>query len=413
MLSMVRGGSVTTVISLLIGASIWTLQRTAAEHFLRTSGSLAQTSRACAWMPANSQCWSALARQHEELGLDARTVWSRALSLNPRSAESSIPAALAAERRGDLLQAEGLLLDIARYSQLALPRWTLAGYYLRRNRHAEFWFWARRAFERSYGDRTALFRLCRGAGGDTGKMVRDVLPADAVLRAEYLHFLLLEGSWEELEPAALACLAVPAAQASALPANRVLSEAVDALVQSRHPEAAARLWNRLSSEKRIPYPALDTETLLVNTAFQTPLEFAGFDWRVRPVDGVRARWGSPPGSVKFEFSGWQQNEVGVLEQAIWLPAGRSLAFGCRYRTRAEGEGATGLDWCVLDHLTGEVLFSSPVLASADDWTETGLTLPAQPARRLVLLQFRSRRPSGRARLEAEVWLRDARLEVPR
>ena len=410
MSNFVRRWSVAATITLLIGAAAGTLQRTVADYCLRHSQTTAETARACRWMSSNSQCWSTLARQQAELGQDARQAWMAALRLNPRSADDAIPAALVAERNRDLSQAEGLLLSTARYSQLSLPRWTLASFYLRHHRLDSFWLWAHRAFERSYGDRTALFRLCRSAGGTTERMIGNVLPEDPRLRAEYLHFLLVEGSWEELEPTALACL--QAARTDAL-ANRTVVEAVDALVQSRHPEPAARLWNRLSAEKRIPYPPLNGEITIVNPDFAQPLEFAGFDWRARATEGIKVRWGTPPESLKFELSGEQPDNAGVLEQAIWLLADQRFRFVCQYRIRTLAEGATGLTWVLRDHRSGEVLSASADLAAVDEWREATVLAKEQSAPRLLLIELQSRRPTGRARLEAEVWLRRPRIEVLR
>lgn len=394
---------------LLIGAGAWTLTVAGAEWVRLHSSTPRRTEEACRWTPADARCWATLARQKEELGRDARADWARSLALDPRDAATAMQAALAQEAAGHAQDAEAILLQAARHSQLWLPRWTLTGYYLRHRREEEFWPWVRLAFERSYGDRTALFRLCRQAGGSNRRLLDEVLPPDAVLRAEYLHYLIMEGTWEDLEPAALACLPPVPAGGSARVVRQV-TEAVDALVQSRHPEPALRLWDRLAAGGHIPYGRYRPAEPLTNAELRPPLDFAGFDWRLIRQEGVEALWGAPPETIKLVLSGRQRESAPLLEQAVWLPAGTRFRLRFETRVRGMGEAARGLTWTVADHRTGEVLAALPSPRTDEEWVQGEVALPAQAARRLVRIVVSAERPAGRTRLEGEVWIRRPRLE---
>ncbi|MGH9658578.1 MAG: hypothetical protein ACRD96_08535, partial [Bryobacteraceae bacterium] len=89
-----------------------------------------------------------------------RGQFDQALRINPRYSPAWINSGLAAEIAGDYADAERRLLEAARVDRRYRPRWTLANFYLRRNRMEDFWAWVRKAAEVRYADRTSLYELC-------------------------------------------------------------------------------------------------------------------------------------------------------------------------------------------------------------------------------------------------------------
>lgn len=389
---------------LCICAAGFVLRRAAAGVSLRASRTVDEIERACGADPHRADCWSRLAEARETLGMDAADAWRRSLDANPRDARSLTQAAAAAETRGDPQSAERLLLDAARYNQLWLPRWTLANFYLRQKRTNEFWGWMHSAFERSYGDPTAAFRLSFTAGATSDFLLRHILPQEPGILDAFVHYLINEKRYADVEPAAME-YARQAGPEDRAPVASALTAAADALLVSHRLDGALRIWNDLSRRGYIPYSAWSAESPLVNGNFQSPLPSPGFDWRAGRTEGVTAIFGAPMDGVKITLSGRQPVNAEVLSQYIVLAPGRNYRFAFDYQTPQIAAGESAFYWKI-----GAI--HSNDLADSNDWEHASMRFATLPSDRLTLekLTLVAGRREGSARMQGEVWIRRARLE---
>jgi hypothetical protein len=375
---------------------------------MNRSATPAETAAACRLDPLLRGCLATLARQKSETGPSAASDWLAAARARPRDHNALIEAALAAETGGDPASAERLLIEAARTSRLWLPRWSLASFYLRHQRLADFWPWLRLALERSHGDRRALFRLCHQAGADTPWLLRDILPADPLLRYQYLDYLLADGLLDGFEFAALQYFdTLPAASRRRY--AHVLRWAADALLLHDRAPAALDLWNRLAEAGIVPYEPWREERPLTNGSFQPPLKDAGFDWRLVKEEGVETAPGSPPGILKIRLSGRQPESVVLLRQAVWLPAHRAYRFRCQALTRGWDRRDSSVYWRV-GLPGGARADSAPGWVGSGEWETVEMRIPPRPAAGLVWVELAAERRAGLMRPEGEAWLRAAILE---
>lgn len=367
----------------------------------------------CDTIPGNFSCWTTLARALEETGGDGRPAWRRALSINPRDASALTQAALAAEMAGDAAAAEELLLQAEAYNRLWLPRWSLVNFYYRHARWPEFWRWTRAALERSYGDRAALFRLCRQAGARTPYLFASVFPPNRDgLYVNYLWFTLNERDPAEIVPAADVFLThMTARERHDAFTRQSLTATVEMLLGLQMPdaEAALELWSRLSREALIPYAPPTAAQPLTNSGLITPFLHQGFDWRQPAHEGVDSLAGHPGGSARFRLSGRQAEVLQLLSQ--WVP----LAPGRRYRFRFEFEArqlGPGVAWRLISARDGQNHLGAPrFLTESGGWQSVALTTEAAPRGALASLALTATRQEGQVRPEGELWIRNLRWEA--
>ncbi len=123
-------------------------------------------------------------------GADSTALLENAARVNPVSSAPRIRLGLAAETRGDYLNAEKWLLDAARVDRQFEPRWTLANFYFRRERPDQFWKWMRAALEVSYGDRCVAFDLCWRVTQSGDEILTRAIPDLRDVLVPYLYYIL-------------------------------------------------------------------------------------------------------------------------------------------------------------------------------------------------------------------------------
>ncbi|MBI4890140.1 MAG: hypothetical protein HY821_05900 [Acidobacteria bacterium] len=352
-----------------------------------------------------------LAQAFQDRDQDPRPAWRAAITINPRRPLSLTQAAIANELAGDPRAAEQLLLQAARFNQLWLPRWSLANFYARTSNPSKTLRWAQLAFERSYGDRTALFRLCLNAGASPEDILDHVLPRSPANLAGFTHFFAADPASPPQTLHRAASLHLASHSPHPLPATL---HAINALIAARQPALALDLWSQLSALQLLPYPPRTPSAPLVNPAFLLPLEGRGFDWSVPQIPGVESTPGVPTRGIKFLFSGIQPESTTLLQQTLVLEGARdwTLAFSCQ--TIQIESAANGLSWSLTPLGSNEPLPSSsaPNL-TADDWTPYSITWQLPPGQSLYVLSLDLRRLSGHTRIEGEARFRDLQLREAR
>ncbi|MBI3680950.1 MAG: hypothetical protein HY235_11205 [Acidobacteria bacterium] len=325
----------------------------------------------------------------------------RALELNPYLSAAWLELAVTAEAGSDYAEAERCLLEAARLDKTFEPRWALANFYLRRDRLDGFWPWLRLAAERSYGDRTALFRLAWRASSDAALILAEAIPNQPALLAQYLDFLLTEhrsaayGAAEALLPIATTAEAP------------VLLKACDQWIESDQVEQALAIWNRLIRRSLLAYQLLDpvAGVSLSNAALDVQPSGRGFDWRLPWRAGVYSTWSRLQRHIRIELSGRQEERVELIAQL--LPVIPGTGYRLRYRYRTQGLAAhSGVRW-----LAGAVV--SEALGSEQRRDASFEFRAAAPLVRLMLVYQREPgtvRPQGTIVLDGAFSLERIRIE---
>ncbi len=370
----------------------WSLRLGYADRLFH-AGSAGTVEQARRLAPGNAAYFASDSTDREAL--------RRAVAGNPRYPAGWIELGLLAEAAGDMAEAERCLLEAARVDRGYQPRWSLANFYFRRGEHEKFWPWARQAAQTAYYPQTPLFRLYWRLTQDASLILARGIPDRPDIRAQYLHFLLMENKLAEAEQASEAVLA--AGRPADLP---VLTIYCDRLIAGGRVASALNAWNVLCSRGLIPHPPLNPGQggLVTNGDFAAPPLGAAFDWRLHPNQGLTATRTESPRALRFTLSGRQPEHCGLADQV--LPAEPGLAYVVSYSSRDSGIPAgSGLRWRVSDLATGRELASAPLGGAGDDWRAESLRFVAPAGGGAVRLVLEYRRAPGTTRAEGTLWLR--------
>jgi hypothetical protein len=384
-------------LALLATAGYWSVRLARADAFAREN-SEPGFAAAIRLAPQNAEYLVRLDDLREARGAPSPELLDAAVALNPNDAAAWVHRGLAAEMRQDLDRAEQDLLRAAEVSAQYEPRWTLANFYYRRQRAADFWKWARLALERSYGDRRPLFGLCWSMSQHPGVILAGALPAQPAVWRDYLGYLLAEKRIEAARPVAAHILA------NAVPLDLpVLLSAADHWIAVRSPGPALDVWNGLCARNLVPYPPLapDRGAILTNGRFAAPFAAAGFDWRLPPATGLSAVHDSA--MLGISFSGKQPESVEILWQYLPLEPALSYIADFEYRTD-DIAPATGLRWKLFDLDGAEIAATSPQLSSPE-WKQESISFAAR-GNSLARLSLCYQRPPGATRIEGSLWIRN-------
>lgn len=299
-----------------------------------------------------------------------------AVRLNPRLARAWIELGLAAEAAGDPGEAERALLQAAEVDRTYEPQWTLANYYFRHQEWEEFWDCAKKALAASYGDRTALFRLCRQVPGGNERL-RGILPTGGPVASDYLRFLLAEGDLAEAE-----------LHSTKVADGVPLLDLVDRLLEIRRVDPAVRVWNRVAAQ---PLDPVDGPHV-TNAGWRAPPSHRGFDWHMPPRPGVFVRLDPATPGMRITLDGRQYERTELLWQLAPVEDGRRYRI---FSICSNPEAPSSLRWEV-SFPPQAVAFLCPVSGSA--------VFPGQG--RLVRLSLVYERPPGSRKLEGTFELKE-------
>lgn len=380
-------------------ASYWSV-RFARADLLYRANTLDTISRAIELDPRNARyrAWQAELEEHE--GRDPRPALLAASRLNARDSSIWTRLGLDAEIAGDYARAEECLQEAARIDRLSGPRITLTQYYFRRGDWAPFWKWSRRALEMSYGDASALFRLCWKVSQDAGMIRSRAIPERPAILVQYLGFLLSQGRLEAAEPVSFDVLRFAGPGEA-----RLLMDYCDRLLDRGTAAPALAVWNAMCRRKLTPYPPMapDSGSPLTNGDFAAVPLLAGFDWHVAQLADVAVARLTSPNGIEFSLSGKQPERCELLWQQLPLVPRRVYRLRWWWRTPGLESGA-GIRWRVLDASTSQ--------APGENWQPAELTFASGVAA-LARLSLVRERQVGTARPEGSVFVRNVGLESAR
>jgi tetratricopeptide (TPR) repeat protein len=361
-----RGAVAAFVLAALIAAGWWSIRLARADAFFRER-TPASVARAVELAPLNTTYLALSALQNEYEGKDSRAQLETMARLNPRASAPRIRLGLAAEVRGDALEAERWLLEAAAVDRQFETRWTLANFYFRQDRD-EFWSWIEAALEMSYGDRKPAFDLCWRKSANAGEILDRAIPPRAEVAAAYVWYLIGEKRLDAVAPAALRLAELDPA------AVEPLLAAVDAQLDAGRSADAVAVW----TATRRAAPAG-----IWSPRFEQPPVGRGFDWRFAKQEGVTHIALDAPSGHRVRLSGRQPESCELMRQLVGgLRPGAAYQLRWRYRT----EAAAGVEWRI---------------AGRSARLEAGqlrFTAPGESA----LLQLFYQRPSGEVRAEGSV-----------
>lgn len=362
--------------ALFLSAAASALWLATADYLFRT-GTPANLQRAAKLVPFRAEYQAAIGN------------WRRAVELNDYYSKGWIELGLAAEASGDYPAAERHLLKAASVDQLFEPRWALANFYVRRNRPGDFWHWIRLAAERSYGDRTGLFRLTTRMSDSPLEIADKVFPSDPILRQDFATFLESQGN---IDSAASIALSLPVTDNN----RDALLNLCDRLIHSGRGPAAYALWQKLAPAP--PQP-------LTNPSLATHPLSKGFDWRIHFRQGITTTW--TPGQLRIQLSGQQAESEQLLSQYLWVAEPGTYRFTFRYRTEGIAP-ASGLHWTT----ENAAILPPPHHLSSSDWRRHTLEFRVPAAARIIRLDLVYQRTPGTVRQEGTLFLEGGMTLAP-
>jgi len=380
-----RVAGAVSALGLLIAAGFSVLLAVA-DYDFRTN-TPADVERAVALLPLNAPYLSMRALQVEYNGGDSRPLLEKMIALDRYSSSARIRLGLDAEVRGDLGGAEKWLLAAAEVDRQYEPRWTLASFYFRQGKTAEFWKWIRAALEVSYGDRTPVFDLCWRVSGEAAEVWARAIPERREVVGAYLWYVLAKRRMEAVAPAALKLAAAKSSDYA-----EVLNAGMDALLDAGEAAKAREIWVALG---------FAAPSGIVSADFDAPRLGHGFDWRLLTVPGVTHVELDTPAALRIVTSGQQPEACELLRQYVIVQAGAKYVL--RWEARTNGfPMATGLEW----RLGG----AHGAVGASADWSPGEMrVVGAAGIVSLGVVSLNYQRPSGEVRAEGQVELRHVTL----
>ncbi len=406
----VRRAAFALAAAALAAAAIRSVRLAAAEEFFLTGrpGGIRQAVRL---EPARSLYRLAAADLAGLAGRDPRQELRAAVERNPYDAALRIRLGLEAEARGDFREAEAQLLEAARRNRKYLPRWTLAGYYFRRNDNERFWEWARAALAIAPESPDPLFDLCwRADPARAAEIAQGVAERPGVALA-FAEFLARRGEW-----ARAAALAPRLAERAEKRQEQRLLGLVSGFASHGRIPAAVAIWNGLCRRGWLPWAEKGPGSTqwLTNPDFTRLPSGRGFDWRWNEASGVSWR-PAPGGGLRAELSGRQPERTWLVRQSVPALRPGPVRLACSYEIRGPettaGGVSTGLRWRIWAagspaRLLGE---SPPLISGSSGRTAVSVRVPADT--NLLRVELIHERQPGTQRFRGRVLLRRVTLEL--
>lgn len=392
-----------TAAAVALTALYWTA-RVALSDWVFLEWNAQAIRRAVRLAPGNAEYYSGWAEIEPGRAV---TALETAVALNPASSLLRVELGQAAEAKGDYPKAEASLLRAVAMNNNFAPRWVLSDFYFHRRDAKRFWPAVKAALATSYDDVSPLFHNCWELSSDPQTILENAIPDRPAVLIQYLVYLLGERRMEAAEPVAARVLAKPDQDAAG-----ALLAYCDQILEAGRGEPAVAVWNGLSKQGLIPYPAVSVEAgKLTNGEFGMPSVGACLDWRFSSPDGVEiGRVGKPP-VVYIGLSGNQAQSLDLLSQYVPLLPERDYELSVRYRATGMQE-ESGL-MCRLVPPGGGDLLGETGLLPGGDQVEKDIVFRFRTGGNTTLarLMLGYRRIPGTVRTEGSVMLRGMELSL--
>jgi tetratricopeptide (TPR) repeat protein len=392
-----------TAAAVALTALYWTA-RVALSDWVYLEWNAQAIRRAVRLAPGNAEYYSGWAEIEPDRAV---TALEMAVALNPANSLLRIELGQAAEEKGDYRKAEASLLRAVEMNHNFAPRWVLSDFYFHRRDAERFWPAVKAALATSYDDISVLFRNCWALSSDPQTILEKAIPDRPAVLTQYLVYLLGERRIEAAEPVAARVLAKPDKDAAG-----ALLTYCDQLLEAGRDGPAVAVWNGLSRQGLIPYPAASVEAgKLTNGEFGRPSVGECFDWRFSSPDGVDLGRVGKPAVVYIGLSGNQAQSLDLLSQYVPLLPDRDYELSVKYRATGMQE-ESGL-MCRLVPPGGGDLLQETGLLPGGDQVERDLVFRFRTRANTTLarLVLGYRRMQGTVRSEGSVMLRGMELSL--
>lgn len=265
------------LVAAAIGASCYSaLLARAAYLFQRDTA--ASVGAAARLVPYNSRYIARLAAWEPDR---RAALLHRAVALNPFDSEWWIQLGLLTElSRHDPKTAERYYLEAAAVDHMFPPKWTLAGFYHRRQNQSRFFRWARATLEITPYAADPVFAQMWEMTQDTER-IGTAIPQRPRVLLQYAGFLANTRRFDSIAPVVRRLVsAVPARDAHAWGRDDLLAGIEDRLLDEGYVDAALSVWANMEREGWIRAAVPNAEHPLTNGDFTLPFYGHGFDWRI-------------------------------------------------------------------------------------------------------------------------------------
>jgi tetratricopeptide (TPR) repeat protein len=368
--------------------------------------------------PGNSQYHLRLARMAQyslenmnpELAMAQLTAAAR---LNPRDPQPWLELSAAQGFQGNAAAAESSL----RRADLLAPnlpsvQWVIGNFFLLHGDVDEAFRHFKTVLDGSAQYNQILFSTAWKATGDGAKILSELIPEKVATEIDYLNYLLSQKQY----PEAQAVWKRVAASPETFPPERAAAY-IDSLIGARLVGEAAQVWSDLQSKGLIrPTYQARGSNLLVNGDFEEDLLNMGFDWRLRPREGIYvgldgSNFHSPSRALLITFSGKENVDFRDAFQFVRVSPGRSYRLTGFLKT----EGITtdsGPRLEVRDAYDSSALqkFSEGLTGSSGGWSQAILDFSTGAKTELIVVGV-ARLPSAKLDnlIAGKVWVDDLSL----
>jgi tetratricopeptide (TPR) repeat protein len=384
----------------LVAGMVWNVRFAIADLAARRNQPDA-TRLAMRLMPGNGAYPAQLADEiYASDPKEAKSLLQRAVKLNRYDASSWIQLGLLSEAANDLPQAEEALSQAASVDSTFLSSWSLANFYFRHENPDRFWYWAQKAAQMAPDDATPLFRLAWYTNPNARDIENRLQLKRPAIEAQFVNYLITQDDPEGVTEAASRLLT-----ASGKESTDTLLGACDWLLAHKRPDLALTVWNGLVS--RISYPPTGVGSPVTNGSFsQSPISH-GFDWHLKPVEGVSSFLNRNPNVLGFEFSGEEPDSFTLMNQTAPVQAQKEYVLAVDYGTSGIAPGS-GMEWLVTDERSGAVLGRTAAL-SAEQGGAAHACFTTPDGAAFVNLSLVYQRQPGLVRIEGKLALKGVRL----
>jgi hypothetical protein len=400
------------IVALLVGAwqsSIWARARLLADRDTE------QSLEAAARLVPNSPEFP---RELAYFELDhRRELIQRSLSLNPFDAAAWIQLGIDDElRRQDIAAAEKDFLSAADFDHMYVPRWTLENFYLRQNRPAEFFNWAKAALSITPYYASPIFDQIWSVSTDPVRNA-SILPNRRRILFEYVGFLLNSNRvdsrgasvFSQVAKHALLTQKSQIADANLMdPATekQISGGAVDKLLIEGDTSQAEALWRTMKTVGFTELSAPTNEHPVSNPEFTAPISGNGFDWSLNQAKGVAIQRIIPYG-LRIALDGLEPESFSLLHQFIPVRAGARyrLAWDLEPIDRAPPDGLRWEVHAITSEAIAPANLAQQPASSSPDGGPNSEIFEVPPGVKTIVISLTYTRPLGETRLEGTFLLK--------
>jgi tetratricopeptide (TPR) repeat protein len=330
---------------------------------------------------------------------------TRALALNPYAVPASLQLGFQSEfSQHDLRSAEAFYLQAAAEDQMFLPQWTLANFYFRQGRAADFLRYAKASLNLTPYSPDPIFADLLVLA-PTPEQRDAAVPDRPGILEQYLMFLYRAQHWSSLPHVLDRLVRLAPGDPKAFGLNDVVGPMLDGLLRTSQFDIALRMWNILCEGHWLPYPPKRSGDELTNERFTHSIWGHGIDWIPVPSEGTRERYAAETRSVQFDFSGDEPENFVLFQQ--WIRLSENVPYALHWSASSSGlNKPSGFFWEVRSE--NSEIHSEELLDSGHpQWL-----FSASHCTHGCLLSIRYKRPVGETRPTGTLQLRAVSLQKP-